>query len=194
MLLVLALLWGGFFLYWLRSHAKESFGDSVGSFRRDLNVLERSAPSTMRAANRLRIPQPVAPTRASLPARRPTAPQMRPVPGRADAVAPPVGAPSRRRQTVKRRRDVLFVLAVVAVATLVMAAATRSHALITAQLLADVALGGYVALLVRMRNLAAEREIKLSYLSRARTVAPSRRRYEEVDGGYGELALRRAAN
>jgi hypothetical protein len=123
----------------------------------------------------------------------------------------------RRRQSVKRRRDVLFLLAIAVVATLAMAAATRSHTLIGVQVVCDLALAGYVALLVRLRNLASEREMTLTHISRgsargathdhtgeilAPVASASRRRpasrpaaYEY--GGYasyGEMAMGRAAN
>ena len=60
---------------------------------------------------------------------------------------------------------------------------------------------GYVALLVRMRNLAAERELKLTFMPqhpqahRAHNLAAHPRPASEFgSAGYGELALRRAAN
>lgn len=216
MLLVLALIWGAFLVWWLRSRAEGTFGDSVGTFRRHLHVLERTAPVTVRPANRLRGPQMV-------PAYRPPAGIQGP-PARVNASqglrAPMSGTTMRRRQTLKRRRDVLFVLAVAVLATLVMAAATRSHTIIYLQVLCDAALVGYVAMLVHMRNLAAERDIKLAYLPRERNArpvpafadtgdypavgaaarrAPARRRPTPsyaygAAGGYGELAMRRAVN
>ena len=58
----------------------------------------------------------------------------------------------------------------------------------------DVALCSYVVLLARLRNLAAERELKLTYLSsqpqRRRTPAPA----YDLSAGYGDLAVRRMAN
>ena len=219
MLLVLALVWGAFLVWWLRSRAQGTFGDSVGTFRRHLRVLERTAPVTVRPANRLRGPQMVPayrpPAGIQGPPRAPRHPATR-------AAAVPSGTELRRRQTLKRRRDVLFLLAVAVVATLVMAVATKSHSLMLLQVLADAAMAAYVALLVRLRNLAAEREVKLAYMPRERVAraydttgeipAPAyagpRRRsggrrpaYEAsgyadaaYGGGYGELAMRRAAN
>lgn len=194
MVLVLAVVWGAFFVWWLRSHAQAGFGDSVGSFRRDLHVLERTAPVRVRPANRLR--SPLAPPAAAQVrgAARLGAP--RPVPPRVPA----------RRQSVKRRRDVLFVLVLAVAATLVMAVATRSHALIALQLAADALLGLYVALLVRLRNRAAERELKLAYLPSATRRPVARQAAPEVIdltddatgpyalAGYGTVGLRRAAN
>jgi hypothetical protein len=166
----------------------------------------------MRAANRLRgphigqghrsgyVPSPVQPVRqpAGRPGQgRPVSPAVRASyqAGLHQAGLPVAGsAQIRRRQSAKRRRDVLFLLTVVVLATLVMAVATRSHALIGVQVLADLALGAYVALLIRLRNLAAEREVKLSYLSQSRVGPAARRRYAEADLAYADLSLRRAAN
>lgn len=196
MLLVLALVWGAFLVWWLHSRAQGTFGDSVGTFRRHLRVLESTAPSTVRAANQLRGPG--------------LATTYRPRVGTAGVTAARrQGTDLRRRQTLRRRRDVLFVLGIAVIATLVMAAATRSQSIIYLQLLADGALVAYVALLVRLRNLSAERELKLSYLPSARSPRSARGyvdagRRQDVPayataarsrgGSYGDLALRRTAN
>ena len=212
-LLVLAIAWGAVLVAWARSRSRGSFGDSVGMFHRHLHVLERTAPSTLRPANRLRGPV-VAPIplssrlgpsrdlggapRPARPARR-TPPNpyaaSRPVPARSGAGRP---SPARRSQVRKRRRDVLFVLVVAVVATLVVAAGAGGHAPWVLQLASDAALAGYVALLVRLRNLSLEREQKLRVLHRP---APARLApaagYGDLDGapaGYGQLALRRVAN
>ncbi|MHB1536661.1 MAG: hypothetical protein ACYC1D_19045, partial [Acidimicrobiales bacterium] len=122
------------------------------------------------------------------------------------------GAAARRRQIQKRRRDVFTTLLVATVGTLLIAAVTASKEAIILQVLCDLSLGAYVSLLVHQRNLAGEREFKLSYLdaagtsgARQRPVAQrparpaarparaARARYE-VPAGYGEMALRRAAN
>ncbi|MCU4185366.1 hypothetical protein K6U06_13410 [Acidiferrimicrobium sp. IK] len=183
MLLVLALVWGAFLVWWLRSRAQGTFGDSVGTFRRHLRVLERTAPVTVRPANRLRGPQMV-------PAYRPPAgiqgpPRPPSSQARRSMAAAPGGADLRRRQTLKRRRDVLFLLAVAVVATLVMAAATRSGSLIMLQVVSDLAMASYVALLVRMRNLAAERDMKLTYMPRERAArATAYDNTGEIPAGY----------
>ena len=52
---------------------------------------------------------------------------------------------------------------------------------------------GYVALLVRMRNLAAERELKLTFMPPPAAGRPARPAYD-LGRDYGELSLRRAAN
>lgn len=212
-LLVLAIAWGAVLVAWARSRSRGSFGDSVGMFHRHLHVLERTAPSTLSPANRLRGPvvSPV-PLSSRLGAPRGQGADPRPVnagrrahPGPYGAARPvparagtPRMSPARRSQVRKRRKDVLFVLVVAVVATLIVAAGAGGHALWVLQLASDAALAGYVALLIRIRNLSAEREQKLRVLHRP---APARLApaagYGERDGvpaGYGQLALRRVAN
>ena len=206
-ILVLAIAWGAVLVAWARSRSRGSFGDSVGLFHRHLHILERTAPSTLPPANRLRgpvvapiplssrlapsralgaSPRPVSPARRNHP--NPYAPA-RPGPSRAGAART---SPVRRSQVRKRRRDVLFVLVVAVVGTLILAAGAGGHALWVLQLASDAALAGYVALLVRIRNLSLEREQKLRVLRRPTPVrlAPAAG-YGELDGaavGYGSLA------
>ncbi len=207
-LLVLAIAWGAVLVFWIRSRSRGSFGDSVGTFHRHLHVLERTAPATLPPANRLRGPAlsstplssrlgRAAPTLpgagprvAAAAARRPVA--RRPMARRQPVYAQAPGVSSaRRRQIRRRRRDVLFVLVVAVVATLVVAVSTGRHSLLLLQLATDVTLAGYVFLLVRLRNLALERQYKLRVLRR-----PALARYDAagMPTGYGDLALRRVAN
>jgi hypothetical protein len=200
-LIVLAIAWGAVLVFWLRSRAEgAAFNDSVGLFHRHLRVLERTAPSTLAAANRLRArddgPIPLsshARVRAGQPAEYATRRVGPGAPRRNAAAVPaplrPRGVPSasaaRRRASQRRRRDVLFVLTVLVVATAVLAVGTGSHLFVVAQLVCDAALAGYVALLVRLRTVAAERDMSLRLLER-----PARPAYAT----YGDLALRRVAN
>ena len=206
-LLVLAVVWGVLLVSWLRSRTEGTFSDSVGTFRRHLNVLERAAPSTVLPANRLRT-GPIAgragtayrvPVRSGYMARPGYA--ARPMTGPGSGLRPPSAARLRRQQAQKRRRDVFFALLAVVVGTFLLALIPGLSALWSIQVAADVILVGYVALLVRMRNLAAERELKLTFMPQhpqaRRThnrAASSRPAYEFGSAGYGELALRRAAN
>jgi hypothetical protein len=201
-LLVLAVVWGVLLFSWLRSRTQGTFSDPVVTFRRHLSVLERATPTTVAPANRLRsgstagrtIPayRPVSPATAWRPGSGP-----RPASGvNRNPLRPPSAAAFRRRQAQKRRRDVLFVLLGGMICTLLVAVASGLAAAWAIQVLFDVALVGYVALLIRMRNLAVERELKLAYLTppaQSRGVRP-RPAYEFGGADYGELALRRAAN
>jgi hypothetical protein len=239
-LLVLAVVWGVVLVSWLRSRAQATFGDPVGTFRRHLTVLEHTAPSIVPAANRLRpttraaAPGGIPPYRApgvpsgragSAPGRRPE----RPTPRQSPAYAPGASAASgsaaaqRRRMAKKRRRDVFFALIAAALGSLVLGLIPGLRVMLYVQVLSDLLLAAYVMLLVRMRNLAAERELKLAYLPRRASAprptsaaaprrravaAPGRRAYDptgEIDltayeqAEYGQAyggagyALRRAA-
>ena len=209
-LLVLALIWGALLVSWLKSRSESTFSDSVGTFRRHLTVLERATPTTVRPANRLRdgysgAAQYRSSARGQLQAGRPT-PARHPAPGRsAGAAARPTGARSgrpiagnaaalRRRQAQKRRRDVFFALLAGAAGSFLLALIPGLSIMWAVQVICDVLLAGYVAMLVRIRNLAAERELKLRFIPNARPAARSSRSYDFGAAGYGELELRRAAN
>jgi hypothetical protein len=161
-LLVLALAWGTVLFFWLRSRQRDPFEDSVGLFHRHLNVLQRTGPTGFAPANRLRVPehhQPLVHRRAALNSPIPRAVAPRGAVSRGSSAQ--VMAQTRLRQTRRRRRDVLFALVILVVATFVVAAVTGASKAIVAQLTMDIVLVVYVAMLVRIRNLAAERDLKL---------------------------------
>ena len=182
-LLVLALIWGALLVSWLRSRSASGFTDPVVTFRRHLNVLERTTPTVVRPANRLADPV----TRHAAPTMRTSS---------SGRLTRPVAANSaalRRRQTQKRRRDVFFALVAGTVGSLALALMPGLSIMWSVQVLFDLLLVGYIAVLVNLRNRAAEREMKLRYMASARTVRP-RRSYDFGPSGYGDLDLRRAAN
>ena len=151
-LLVLAVIWGVVLVPpMLRSRSESRPADSIGNFRHQLSVLRRTGPTVVPAANPLRIPGYAAPT----PAPRY---QMARAYSRDGA---------RRARTMKRRRDVLFTLVVAMGLTLVLGLLPPFRAVLGLHVLCDVALLAYVALLVRARNDAAEREMKLRFLPAA---------------------------
>ena len=192
-LLVLALIWGALLVSWLRSRSAGGLGDSVGTFRRHLTVLERATPGTVRPANRLYDEKGRLQGVGRRPLAAPAVATRRPSPAR--VTGRPVDARTsalRRRQAQKRRRDVFFALVAGATGSLALALVPGMSIMWSVQLLFDVLLAGYVALLVRLRNLAAERELKLRFIPNQQRVA--RRAYEFGGAGYGELELRRAAN
>jgi hypothetical protein len=201
-LLVLALVWGVLLVSWFRSRTTGGLSDSVGTFRRHLSVLERAAPPTVAPANRLHsgfIGGPSAPGYQSsglrVPARRAAyAPRPSAAPGA--GLRPPTAAALRRRHAQKRRRDVFFALVAGTVGSLLLALVPGLSVMWSVQIVFDVLLLGYVALLIRMRNLAAEREIKLTFMpshpearARRQQLAPA---YDME--GYGDISLRRVAN
>ncbi len=151
-LIVLAVIWGAVLVPpMMRARSESRPADSIGNFRHQLSVLRRTAPTTMAAANPLRIPSYVPPTPA------PTYSMAR---GYSQAGA-------RRARTLKRRRDVLFTLVVAMGITLVLGLLPPFRALLGLHVLCDLLFAGYVALLVRARNDAAEREMKLRFLPAA---------------------------
>ena len=162
----------------------------MGSFRRNLNVLEKATPSSVRPANRL-YDRPVPSPKATVRALGATAPMA------AARLSRPVAANSaalRRRQTQKRRRDVFFALSAGAAGSLLLALVPGLSVMWAVQIAFDLLLGSYCAILVKLRNAAAERELKLRFMPNAHP----RRRIQPTNYdfavGYGDLELRRAVN
>jgi hypothetical protein len=74
----------------------------------------------------------------------------------------------------KRRRDVLFVLLGLVAFTFFLAVLTRSMAFVALQIVADLALAGYVYLLVQYKQRTNDQRSKVGYLGAAyREPAPS---------------------
>jgi hypothetical protein len=88
---------------------------------------------------------------------------------------------------------VFFALVAGVFGSLLLAVMSGVSAMWSVQVLFDLLLTAYVTLLIRMRNLAAERELKLTFMPP--TARPrSRPAYDLGVSGYGDLDLRRAAN
>ena len=172
-LLILAVVWAVFLLPQLFRARAERSTDSIGNFRRQLSVLERTTPA--RAAS-------VTPLR---PAQRPLAPSAVPPSARpvhlavAGTSVTPRHRPGRSLAR-KRRRDVLCGLLVAMGATLVLSLIPALRSMLFVHLLVDALFAGYVALLVRARNVAAERDLKVRFLPPA--------------SPQPQLLLRRSAN
>jgi hypothetical protein len=176
-LVVLAIIWIAVLVPpALRARAEGRPGDSISAFRRQLVVLRRTRPHVQRAmiperpAGHAYVARPGVPV-TSLTARRAVAAR-RSAPAGARALAT-AGLPSTRSRTLRRRRDVLVGLLAAVVGTLVLGVLLGSRALLLAQLVADVLLVAYVALLIRQRTLAAEREMKVRFLPEARPMEPA---------------------
>ena len=153
-LVVLAVVWAVVLIPpWLRNRAEGRPGDSIGAFHRQLTTLERTGPET-------------APLR--------TTPMSR---------ARPVARPASARSRVqRRRRDVMLVLGGAMVSTLMLSFIPGLRTMLVLHALVDVLFVVYVALLIRLRGVSAEREMKLRFLPGTR---------EQVEP---VLALRRSAN
>jgi len=162
-LLVLAAIWAVVIVVPLvRARTEGTLGDSIGSFRRHLSVLERAAPRRVAPANRLRMTNMT----TSIPPYRP------PAPGNARGAAYRQSA-GQRHQAQKRRRDVFVALVVGVAFSALLAMIPGLSIMWTVNIVVDVLFAGYVALLVRMRNLAAEREMKLTFLPAPARYTPS---------------------
>jgi hypothetical protein len=128
--------------------------DSIGSFRKQLTVLERAAPTAVAPANRLRVPT----NQVTGGVLHPPTPSLS---ARAIGNRPVV---LRRRQAQRRRREVLVVLATLMAGTLIGGFLPGMKMLWGVNVLVDMVFVAYVSLLIRLRNLAAEREMKLRFL------------------------------
>ncbi len=151
-LLILAVVWGVFLIpQVLRARADRGPADSIGSFRNQLSMIERSLPEGSARITHLNAARRA---QASMPSAGPMI---------AAYGAGPVGhRPPSRSELQRRRRDVLLGLLSAVVLTLALGLLFKP--LFALNLVADVALAGYVTLLVRARTIAAEREMKVRYL------------------------------
>ena len=185
-LLILAVIWAAVLIPpALRSRAEGRPADSITAFHRQLAVLRRAGPRTghhgadsgmsQRPGGFRSVSSPVSPSSAVAALARANGARVRP------ARAVPV-ARGRVSSARRRRRDIFLSLLVAAGSTLVLGAIPGLHVLWMVHVAADVLLVGYVALLVRQRNLATERALKVRLL-------PSARRHEaqqEAEGRWGD--------
>jgi len=152
-LVVLAVVWAVVLIPpWLRNRAEGRPGDSIGAFHRQLTTLERTGPETAPPRT-----SPMARTRPARPA-------------------------SARSRVQRRRRDVMLVLGGAMVTTLVLSFIPGLRPVLLLHAIVDVLFVVYVGLLIRLRGMSAEREMKLRFLPGTR---------EQVEP---VLALRRSAN
>ena len=202
-LLILAVIWAAVLIPpALRRRAEGRPADTITAFHHQLAVLRRAGPHTARAGHWMLRDAGTSQPRSSQRHVALVAPVAPVVPRRAAAnlawSAP--RRPSARSQARRRRRDILFSLLVAAGTTLVLGALPALRVLWMVHVVVDLLLIGYVSLLVRQRNLATERELKVRLL-------PTSRRHEarlEVEGrwldtdagwlGPEPALLRRSAN
>jgi hypothetical protein len=136
----------------LRSRVHGRPGDSISDFNRRLDILGRTRNTRRSAMPRIGARAPRA---ADAFPSAPRASRSVPLVTRTPVLRTPPMSPAARR-----RRDV-FVLLLAAVAASFLVAVLLSGWFWALHLLVDLALGVYVALLVQLRNVAAQR--KLSY-------------------------------
>ena len=156
-ILALAMIWAAVLVPpTLRARAEARPGASIGRFRRELGVLQRTSPTVVRPADTLRY-------RSYAAAPTPTYRMAR-------SYSPEA---ARRARTLRRRRDVLLTLLAAMAGTLVLGFLPGLRPLLGLHVVLDLLLAGYVALLVRARNIAAEREMKLRFLPRTASPEPA---------------------
>jgi hypothetical protein len=159
-LLILAVLWAAVLIPPLfRGRLERRHGDSIGDFNFRLSTIGKMGG--------------YAPNRREPPVvfRTPGA-SVRPI-------GPALGRPTGPSRAQRRRRDVLLGLAGAVGASVLLALATGMLLVWVVQILADVLLGAYLVLLVRMHSVGHDRQRKLRFLPPP--AAP-------------ELALRRTAS
>ena len=193
-LLILAVIWAAVLIPpALRMRAEGRPADSITAFHQQLAVLRRAGPRNGRSSN-------WPPTGSG--ARR------RHVSLVDASIARPVAQPtwngsrsiSARRNARRRRRDILLALLVAAGSTLVLGAIPALRMLWLVHAVADCLLIAYVGLLVRQRNLATERELKVRLLPTARrheAALEAEGRWLDTDSGWlpaEPVLLRRSAN
>jgi len=157
----------------LRRTSDRQNKDSIGSFHHQLRVLGRTGPSLVAPAHRLGTSVPT--VRDEVDDARWLEPVGVPI-GRMSMRAdlPASGPPSAMRRTdpyfrpgaCKRRRDVLMVLLCTLTVTGLIGVIPAMHLVLFVTAFVSVVLAAYVGLLVRLRNQALEREVKLRYLPR----------------------------
>lgn len=151
-LFVLAVVWAVYLAMWLRNRGVNRNVNSISSFNKQLSTLERTSPARHGLS--------------ALPG-SPGKPAGSPAPGYS-LMGPGNGlsamAPMSRGQARRRRRDVLYVLGGLVAFTLVLAVFMGGTFFIGLQLLADIALVGYIGMLVRAQHLAQERQTKVRYI------------------------------
>ncbi len=161
-LIVLAAIWAAFLLPPIfRARAENRPSGSISDFRRQLRVLARTSPTKAMYAPRPTFPAmaPASPTSLATAVARPGGP------------SPSRQRTARNRQSIKRRRDVLMGLIVAMVGSLVLGFLPPLRALWAVHVVVDVLFAAYVTLLVYLRNLAAERDVKVRFLPRAPVTA-----------------------
>ena len=142
----------------LRKGAETRRADSIGDFRRQLVVLQRTGPTVIAPAN----------TRVDHRAGAPAPAYAGPAPTHAAPVGAVAPMARRSRETTlsvrRRRRNVFVTLTLTTLLLVVLGVVPGMHLLLAVAGMSAVLLAAYVALLVRLRNAAAEREMKLSFL------------------------------
>ncbi|HVL04078.1 MAG TPA: hypothetical protein VM386_06550, partial [Acidimicrobiales bacterium] len=152
-LVILAMVWAVFLLPQLFRARAERSTDSISAFRRQLSVLERTAPVGRGSVTRLGP----APTGRPLAGARPigsVGAGLRTAPATIGVPAASRHRAAGRANARKRRRDIFCGLLVAIGVSLVLSLVPAMRMMLWVHLALDVVFVAYVALLVRARNLA----------------------------------------
>jgi hypothetical protein len=149
-ILLLLAVWGGVGAWWLLSRPEGRSTDSIGSFRHQLTVLERTGPTSVAPAFRMRDGETgvygasrVSFSTLGVPARR---------------VPPQI---SRRRRVQKRRRDVFYGLLAATVGAAGLGFLPGLSVMWWLSVLLAVVVAVYIVVLVQLRAATLDRAPKL---------------------------------
>lgn len=140
-LLILAVVWAVFLVpQVLRHRAEKTPADSIGAFRNQLSVLERATPGG--------LSRPARVTYSSTPV----------------AAFSPYGRPKASPRELVRRRRLNILLGLLGAMAFTLLLGLVVPRLLLVHVALDLLFVGYCGMLVRLRNVAAEREMKVRYL------------------------------
>ena len=163
-ILGLLVLWGAVGAWWFLSRPDGHSTDSIGTFRQQLQVLERTGPTTVNPAYRMQSPGLGVYGASRVPTMS--------GPARALAQGTSVAA-ARRRRVQKRRRDVFFGLSASVGGAFILGFLPGLSVMWGLAALLLVALALYVVVLMQLqaasteRSVRAEQERKVRYLPTA---------------------------
>jgi hypothetical protein len=146
----------------LRRRAERRSTDSIGAFHRQLRVLQRTGPALVDAAYRLEEEGGAPSTALRLP--RPQRPMRRASPAVTARHGERRTDPYFRPEACRRRRNILAGLLSVVLFTGLLGAVPALRPALFVTVVDALLLAGYVGLLVYLRTLALERQVKLRYL------------------------------
>ena len=150
-ILLLLAVWGGVGAWWLLSRSEGRSTDSIGTFRQQLTVLERTGPTSVAPAFRMRDGENGVYGASAASFARLAGPVRR---------APfPV---SRRRKLQKRRRDVLYALVAATLGAAGLGFLPGLSTMWWLSVLLAVVLAIYVVVLMQLRAVAADRPVRVA--------------------------------
>jgi hypothetical protein len=183
-IVLLLAVWGGVGAWWFLSRPESHSTDSIGSFRQQLRVLERTGPTIVSPAYRMETGDLGVYGASRVPTMS--------GPGRALATTPTVAA-ARRRRVQKRRRDVFYGLLASVAGSAILGFLPGLSVMWALAGLLTAGLAVYVVLLMQLQAAEAERTQKVRYLHGPVHGAP-----RQAWAGYGDpepaYLLRRSAN